>query len=308
VRDLSIVIASWNARDYLLKCLGSIERSPADHSREIIVVDNGSEDGSAEAVRADHPEVQLIHNEKNLGFAKANNQGVRASEGRYIALINSDIKVMDDCMDALVDYLDEHPDVGIAGPRILNANQSLQPSCRRLPSPLNLIAEALGLPNILPRSGTFMGEWAHDREENVEVLSGCFWIVRREALDTVGLLDEDFFIYGEDVDWCKRFADCGWRVRFTPVAQSVHYGGGSSANAPVRFFIEMQKANLHYWGKHYGGAGRFFFMTTLLLHQLLRLPVRWIQYLAFPEGRENSRHKIERSLACLRWLFLREAA
>lgn len=306
--DLSIVIASWNARDYLIECLASIEETVAKHVLEIIVVDNASDDGSGDAVRSGYPEVRIIRNEKNLGFAKANNQGLRASEGRYIALINSDIKVLGGCMDALVNYLDQHADVGIAGPRVLNADRSLQPSCRRLPSPLNLTAEALGLQNVFPGLGTFMREWPHDRDRDVEVLSGCFWIVRREALESVGLLDEDFFIYGEDLDWCRRFAAAGWRVRFTPVAEAIHYGGGSSANAPVRFFIEMQKANLHYWGKHYGRAGRMFFLVTLFFHQVLRLPVRAVQYAVLPGRREISRHKIERSLACLRWLILREAA
>lgn len=306
--DLSIVIPSWNARDYLIECLASIEETAGRHTREIIVVDNGSDDGSADAVKSGYPEVRIIRNEKNLGFAKAINQGLRASRGRTIALINSDIKILGDCMDALVSYLDEHAKVGIAGPRVLNADRSLQPSCRRLPSPLNLVAEALGLQNVLPAWGTFMHEWPHDRDRDVEVLSGCFWIVRREALESVGHLDEDFFIYGEDIDWCRRFADAGWRVRFTPAAEAIHYGGGSSANAPVRFFIEMQKSNLHYWGKHYGRGGRIFFLVILFFHQVLRLPVRAVQYAVFPGRRESSRHKIERSLACLRWLILREAA
>src|SRR5271170_7602 len=249
--DTSVVIVSWNAKRFLEECLVSLRDCPSTRTIEVIVVDNASFDGSPEMVTAEFPHVKLIQTGANLGFAKANNVGIRISGGRYVSLINSDAKVLGNCLDVLADYLDQHPDVGNVGPKVLNGDMTLQGTCRRFPTLWNNFCEAVGLSKIFKNSNVFtdehMNDFAHDRELDVDVLVGCFWMVRKEAFGEVGLLDEDFFIYAEDVDWCKRCWEGGWKVSFFPGAEAVHYRGGSSSNDPGRFSAEQYRAVLQYW-------------------------------------------------------------
>jgi GT2 family glycosyltransferase len=148
-----------------------------------------------------------------------------------------------------------------------------------------------------------MKYWAHDEIRKVDVLSGCFWMVRRKALDEVGLLDEDFFIYGEDIDWCRRCHGAGWDVVFCPSAEAIHARGTSSSKAPIRFYVEMQKADLQYWKKYHGKAGRLAYWMMLLVRQLVRLPVFACMYAFCPKRREMAHFKVERAIACVRFLL-----
>lgn len=271
------------------------------------MVDNGSSDGSCYAVENQFPQVKLIKNEENIGFARANNIGIRASTGRYICLINSDVIVLEGCIEKLIELMDANPSAGISGPKILNQDCSLQVSCRSFPSIWNNLCQALGLNYLFPKSSffsePFMKYWAHDKARKVDVITGCFWMVRRKALDEVGLLDEDFFIYGEDIDWCKRFHNADWDVLFYPEAQAIHIGGASSDNAPVRFYLEMQKADLQYWRKHHGRVGRAGYLAIILIRQTLRVVFGAIRYITHPSKRESTCFKLKRSLACIWWLF-----
>ena len=268
---VSVIIVNWNAREYLLQCLASLSSEVCRYAMEIIVVDNDSSDGSPEAVEAQFPHVRLFRSGGNLGFAKANNLGVSHSRGRYVAFINSDVKVLKGCLTTLVDYCDQHPEIGMAGPRVIGGDGKLQRSCRGFPTVWNMFCRALVLDAMFPRvklfSGYAMTYWPQDTPRPVDMLSGCFWLVRREALNEVGLLDEAFFMYGEDMDWCKRFWAGGWKVTFVPSAEAIHYGGASSANAPVRFYIERQRADLQYWKKHHTWSG-----GRVLFCHLLRAP------------------------------------
>lgn len=272
--DISVVIVSWNAKGFLEECLQSLADSGTSRSMEVIVVDNASADGSPEMVQEKFPQVKLIRNGKNLGFAKANNVGIRESAGRYVSLVNSDVKILGDCLGALVGYMDQHPDVGNVGPKILNRDLTLQSSCRQFPSLWNNFCEASGLNKVFRGNKLFSGEhmvfFPHDQELAVDVLVGCFWMVRRETFEQIGLLDEDFFIYAEDVDWCRRCWDAGWRVVFFPGSQAIHYRGGSSANDPERFAVEQQKAVLHYWEKHHGPVGRLAVRAIMRFRYALR--------------------------------------
>lgn len=305
--DLSIVIVSWNARDYLVNCLRSIAESEPAVSYEVIVVDNESSDGSPEAVEAEFPDVKLIRAGKNLGFAGGNNVGIRASEGRHVFLINSDVVLVGACLDKLVKYLDDNPRVGLAGPRVLNSDRTLQLSCRRLPTKWNSFCRMLALDSAFPDSKFFhgwkMGPAEHEGCKPVEVLSGCFWAARRTAINAVGLLDEGYFMYAEDIDWCKRFKEGGWEIRYYPEAEAVHFGGASSANQPVRFFVEMQRADLRYWRKHHGRIGAAYYAGIILGNQILRIIPRSLLYALFPSKRANNAPYIKRSVACLQWLF-----
>jgi GT2 family glycosyltransferase len=305
--DVSIIIVSWNAKKYLLNCLNSLIQRQKEYSQELIVVDNASSDGSAELVEKDFPQVKLIRNEENLGFAKANNIGIRASTGRYICLINSDVVVLDNCVKLMIEFMDQHLKAGMGGPRVLNPDRTLQVSCRHFPSIWNNLCQAIALNKVFPKSvffsEPFMNCWNHDSVRSVDVLTGCFWLVRRKALDDVGLLDEDFFFYGEDIDWCKRFNDTGWEVRFYPAAEAIHFGGASSSNAPIRFYLEMQKADLNYWRKHHGRLGQLAYWIIIMLRHLVRLPVYVLIYIFRPGSRNDSFFKMKRSIACIRWLF-----
>ncbi len=304
---VSVVIVNWNAKDYLLRCLSSLARlGTRQHQLEVIVVDNASTDGSAQAVTAEFPQVNLIRNHDNLGFARANNVGVAQSTGQYICFVNSDVEVHAGCIDRLIRYCERNRKVGMAGPLILGSDGLLQRSCRGFPGVWNMLCRALALDVMFPRVKAFSGyslrHWAQLSQRPVDILTGCFWLVRREAMERVGLLDEAFFIYGEDMDWCRRFWDRGCSVMFVPDAVATHHGGASSANAPVRFYLERHKADLRYWQKHHpAGAVRGYLLITGV-HMLLRLCGHSIALLWAP-GDAMRRLKVRRSLACLGWLL-----
>lgn len=304
---VSVIIVSWNARDYLRQCLASLTTAVCRYPMEIIVVDNASSDGSPAMVESAFPQVRLLCNSANLGFAKANNVGIRNSAGRYVCLVNSDVKVLPECITRLVDYCEAHPRVGLAGPRVIGGDGKLQRSCRGFPSLWNMFCRAIALdslfPKIKPFTGYSLSYWDQDTPRAVDMLSGCFWLARKEALDTVGLLDEAFFMYGEDMDWCRRFWRADWIVQFVPSAEAIHYGGGSSANAPVRFYIERQRADLQYWRKHHSRLSVLGFFLISCLHLLIRMAGYGLAWLGRRNSRETSSYKIKRSIACLRWMF-----
>lgn len=305
MKDLSFIIVSWNARKYLVECLSSIRDDARGVDYEVIVVDNASTDGSQEAVRALFPEARLIELSSNSGFAAANNTGIRQSTGRYVFLVNSDIRIVPGCVGRVVRYLDKNPGAGLVGPRVLNADGTLQLSCRRAPSLGRNLLAALGFESI--RKDLLYHP--HDRTREVDVLSGCFLSARRAAVEEAGLLDERFFFYAEDKDWCKRLKSAGWKIVYLPEAEAIHYGGKSSVNAPLQYYIEMHRANLKYWAKHHGGL-KYAYLAIAALHQAVRV-ARGEALSSLKKGRhEENRHKVERSLRCLRWIFtegLREA-
>jgi GT2 family glycosyltransferase len=144
-----------------------------------------------------------------------------------------------------------------------------------------------------------MKYWAHDSIKEVDVINGCFWAVRRKAIEDVGFLDEDFFMYGEDMDWCKRFSNAGWKIVYLPLAEALHFGGASSSRSPIRFYIEMQKANLRFWGKHYGAASRKVYFVIILIHQSLRALGYSIYYVLSSQARDVSSYKMKRSIAAI---------
>jgi GT2 family glycosyltransferase len=304
---VSIVIVSWNARDYLLQCLESLTPAACRYPMEIIVVDNASSDGSAELVENNFPKARLIRNPANLGFAKANNLGIAAGVGRYVCLINSDVKVLPDCISRLVDYCEQNPDVGMVGPRIIGGDGKLQRSCRGFPTLWNMFCRALALNSIFPKIKLFTGYslsyWPQNDTRAVDILTGCFWLVRRETMGQVGLLDETFFMYAEDMDWSRRFWFDGSKLVFVSSAEAIHYGGASSSNSPIRFYIEKQRADLQYWKKHHSRIATMLFFLISCLHMSLRIVVYSVMFMFDKSQRQSSRNKLRRSIACLRWMF-----
>lgn len=304
--DVSIIIASWNAKQLLMDCLESLERSTGAVSLETIVVDNGSEDGSPEAVEEHFPDVTLVRNQTNQGFTRANNAGIGVARGRYICLLNSDVIVEPDTFEKLVKYMDAEPGVGMVGPRVLNGDRTLQVSCYRLPTPMRELFHALGFERAGRAFGLSkrydMATWPKDRPRPVEMISGCCNLIRREAIDHVGLMDERLFFYGDDKDYCKRFRDAGWGVAYYPLAEIVHFGGGSSRNAPLVYVMEFQKAQLKFWEIHYGRAGRMYYTSLSLVREALRLVKGSVLYVVQPRRRAQIRYRLLRSLVSLRCL------
>jgi GT2 family glycosyltransferase len=303
---VSVVIVVWNAQKYVMECLETLREHCAGVCSEVIVVDNNSTDGTPELVAEKFPEFRLIRNSENLGFAKANNIGIAQSTGEYVCLVNSDVKFLDDCISPMITYLAEHTEVGIIGPKMLAPDGRVWRSTMRYPTVWNHFCRAVGLDVAFGKSrlfsGLLMGDFDHQTTAPVEVLNGWFVVVRRSALDRVGLLDPQFFMYGEDVDWCYRFHKAGEGIVFFAESGAIHYGGASSSNAPVRFYLELYRATWQYWRKHHGSLAQLGFLISIAIHHVLRLFSSAFLYLCWPSHREGTAAKFKRSLACLQWV------
>lgn len=244
--DLAIIIVNWNTRQLLLDCLAALPAATAGIDAETWVVDNASRDGSVEAVREQYPEVRIIANKENLGFAIANNQAIRASDSRHVLLLNSDTIARPGSLAALVHFLDAHPDVGVVGSRLLNPDGSLQPSWALFP---NLFTELIGKKLRLRwRYPTTDGTLAY----GTDWIDGAVLMIRRSILPQVGLMDERYFMYTEEVDWCYRTRRAGWKVCYLPESEVIHFGGQSSKQAATRMKFELYRSKLRFFGKHYG--------------------------------------------------------
>ena len=289
--DLSIIIVNWNTRDMLRNCLASIPGQDG-LQKEIIVIDNASEDGSAAMVAGEFPDVRLIRNGANLGFATATNQGLRAASGRHLLLLNSDTLVLGDVLADSVRYMDEHADVGMMGCRVLNEDGTTQMTCSRYPSFFNLLLQTLGL-NRLARPRWLqryqMLDWARDDEREVEVVSGCYLVARRTTLAQIGLLDESFFLYGEETDWCRRCAAAGWRLIFAPVGEIIHFGSGSSSALNYRRDLMLTEGTVRLHRKHGGSPAAVSIWLLLLLFNLSRSAYWSLRSVADSSGSTRSR-------------------
>ncbi len=306
--DLSVIVVTWNAKKFVDENFGSILADLQGISAEVIAVDNASTDGTPDMIAERFPQVNLTRSPKNLGFSNANIVAIEKSTGKYVCLVNPDVRVLPGCFAKLMAYLEANPKVGVVGPKTFNADGSLQRSCMRAPSVWISFCRAFALDKTpLGRTPLFGGismvDFGHDKTREVDVLNGAFLMIRRTAMDEVGLIDERFFMYGDDLDWCVRFGKAGWPVMFYPEAEIVHYGGGVTAKSPVYFYVEMQKAYLQYWKKHHSYLGRVVFMGSLLFHESIRyLTYSLISLLGRP-WRERFGWKIQRSLACIRWIL-----
>jgi GT2 family glycosyltransferase len=249
--DLSVVIVNWNTCGDLRECLSSIR----DEGAEVIVVDNASADGSRHMVEEEFPQARLIANTRNLGFATASNLGIEASHGRYVLLLNPDSEVRKGAFKALIDFGDRNPRIGIFGPKILNPDGSIQYSCRRFPNLKAGLFRNTILGRLFPKNAYIrdylMTGWDHNEPRDVDWVSGAALVIRREAIDDVGLLDERFFMYCEDVDLAFRAGQKGWRVAYFPEAVVVHARAKSSDKAVYRMVIEFHRSMYRFFEKHY---------------------------------------------------------
>lgn len=251
--DLSIIVVSYNTRELLSDCLKSIAETTADFDCETIVVDNASTDGSAPMVRRYFPSVKLIRNPENGGFAAANNIGIAASRGRHVLLLNSDAVLLPGSARAMVDFLDRNPGAGMVGARLLNPDGSFQYSFADFPS---LKGELLLLLRLASRvySPTYPSYPVErsGQERSVDWVSGACLMARRATIDAIGPLDESYFMYTEETDWCYRARRGGWSVHYLPEAKVVHWVGQSSAAAPARRRRQVYRSKILFLRKHVG--------------------------------------------------------
>lgn len=268
--DLSIVIVSWNVASLLEQCLHSIisrdlsvvgpdnaadSVDPRIPRVEIIVVDSASSDDTTTMLRNNFPQVHLLAQSVNVGFTKGNNIGLARAQGRHLLLLNPDTEIIDDALSRLISHLDAHPDVGIVGPHTLNSDGSTQSSRRRFPTRRMAFFESTWLQDYTPRAwlDTFYVAEADDREMiNVDWVQGSCLMARREVYEQIGGLDEGYVMYSEELDWCKRASDQGWRVQYVGTAQIIHHGGKSTEQSGPRKHIHFQQSKLRYNRKVYG--------------------------------------------------------
>jgi hypothetical protein len=262
--DVSVSIVNYNAKEYLDRCLTSLYKSIKNHSFEVVVVDNFSSDGSSDLVRLKFPGVKLIQNTSNLGYTKANNIGIKRSTGKYVISLNSDTKVSGNAIDRLIEFMDSNPDAGAAGPKLLNSDGTLQMQCRRgFPTLINSLFYFSGLNRLFPKSkllGGYLLTYLDDKNTvEVDSLCGAAMIVRRDVIDKVGLMDESYYMYGDDIDWCIRIKKAGWKIYYLPDAEIIHYGGISSRKRSYRSIFEFHRAMAVFYGKHYAKKRLFIF-------------------------------------------------
>ncbi len=276
---VTIVVVNWNTKDLLRACLESLRQDSDESGRQIIIVDNASRDGSAQMVASEFPEAQLIVNTRNRGFAAANNQGIAAARGRYLLLLNSDTQVPPGAVAVMARYLDDHPCVGAVGPRLLNADGSLQSSARDFPRMLwdgLAILEVERWPlvsrlahNHVRRATLYWSDHRYTRA--VDWLMGACLMLRREAIEQAGALDEGYFFFAEEMDLCHRLWRLGWSVDFLAGAEIVHLGGQSASQVPAARLVWHYSGLLRFYRLHRSAAQRATLRALIALAMLARI-------------------------------------
>lgn len=278
--DVSVIIVSYNTRELTVDCVRSVFAQTRDVSLEVFVVDNASTDGSAAAIAVEFPQVRLIANTENRGFAAANNQAMRIASGRYVLLLNPDALVRESAINKCLAYMDAHLDIGVLGCLVQGADNQRQSTCFRVPSLRRALLDFL-VPVAISRRSKLLGraryvgcDWSQIRD--VEVVAGCFMLVRREVLDQAGLFDSNYFMYQEEVDWCYRIRRAGWRIVYYPHAHITHYGGRSADQVSEEMLLAQVRSRLYFMRKHCGRASAACLNLLLLLQNLTRVPFVWL--------------------------------
>lgn len=276
--DLSVLIVNWNVAPLLRRCLASIVASPGvtlDPARpgihtEIIVIDNASSDESRAMLVREFPEVRVIANGVNVGFTRANNQGLEVARGRAVLFLNPDAELIGDALRTMVRYLEDHPDVGAVGPQLRYGDGRLQSSRRRFPTLATAFLESTLLQQWWPDNAIarryYMADRPDDQEQDVDWVMGACFLARRQTIDQVGDFDERFFMYSEELDWCRRARAAGWRVVYLPTAQVIHHEGKSSEQVVAARHIHFNTSKVLYFRKYHGKAAaelvRAFLLAT----------------------------------------------
>lgn len=289
--DLSVIIVNYNVKHFLEQCLHSVRKASEQTDCEVFVVDNNSADGSCSMVLSQFPEVILIKNLHNAGFSKANNQAIRLSKGKYILLLNPDTVVEEDTFSKCLTFMNSHTDAGALGVKMINGNGKLLPESKRaLPTPKTAFFKMSGLSILFPGSKTlnryYLGHIDHSETNEAEIISGAFMFIRKEALEKTGLLDETFFMYGEDVDLSYRILKAGYKNYYFPEVKIIHYKGESTKKGDINYVVHFYKAMLIFVKKHYMENGNksflFFIRSAIFFLGFLDVIKRFVKRIFLP--------------------------
>jgi len=283
--QLSVIIVNYNVKYFLEQCLRSVVNASKKYKVEIFVVDNNSIDESVELVKTKFPEVKLIENKTNLGFSKANNQAIREAKGKYILLLNPDTVVAEDTFEKVISFMDNHADAGGLGVKMLDGKGNFLPESKRgLPTPLVAFYKIFGLSKLFPKSKTFgkyhLGFMDKDKTHEVDVLSGAFMLLRKETLDKIGFLDEDFFMYGEDIDLSYRVIKGGYKNYYFSDTSIIHYKGESTKKSSVNYVFVFYNAMIIFANKHFSQSNAqlfsFFINLAIYIRAAMAITYRFI--------------------------------
>ena len=299
---ISIVIVNWNTKGLLLECIGSITNDCKRLKTEIIVSDNASTDGSADAVRTAFPDVKLLLNSDNLGFAGGNNLGIKECSGEYVCLVNTDVEILSGCFSGLLNFIENNPDVGIVGPQALYADKKVQITARKEVRWFNSFLHLFWVDTFFPS----LTRYSQKKIEEVDIVSGCFWMIRRKALEDTGLLDHSFFFYGEDRDYCKRMWIAGWKVVYNPECKIIHYEGGSSKARPLGYYLQLERAYIEFWRKYHSRLSNLIYYLFRIVYHATRAIVNIGAYICGSMGNNRQKEKAIRHLSCVRMLLAGE--
>lgn len=278
---LSVIIVNYNVKHFIEQCLFSVLQASKDLSAEVFVVDNNSVDGSVALIKEKFPQVNLIENKENTGFSVANNQAIRQAGGQYILLLNPDTVVQEDTFLKVVNFMDQHPEAGGLGVKMLDGQGNFAPESKRgLPTPAVAFYKMFGLSRLFPAShrfGKYHLSYLPENEINeIDVISGAFMLMRKAVLDTIGLLDETFFMYGEDIDLSYRITKAGYRNYYFPKTQIIHYKGESTKRSSINYVIIFYKAMAIFAKKHFSGSNAFWFNFLIHLAIVLKAGIALI--------------------------------
>ena len=300
--DVSVVIVSWNVCALLRSCLHALLASDGGDDLEIIVVDGGSADGSTAMVREEFPSVQLLAQTENVGFPRGNNIGLAAAQGRYLFLLNPDTVVQPDTVATLLAYMDAHAEVGVAGAQLRFPDGRVQSSRRRFPTFWTGVFESTWLEPLAPRgliARYRLADIPDDAVAAVDWLMGACLFVRREVVATVGGMDEAYFMYSEELDWCRRIRDAGWQVHYVPTTFIIHYEGKSSEQAVTARHVNFQRAKLRYFRKFHGAG------VAGLLRAVLLVNYGWQLLLEGAKGLLGHKRALRRQRVAAYWAVLK---
>ncbi len=286
------MIVNWNTRDLLRACLASVYGQNLDGQIEVWVVDNASQDGSVQMVRGDYPRANVIENETNVGFSAGNNQAIRRSSADFVLLLNADTEILLGAFETLLSFMELHPRAGAAGPRMLNLDRSLQTSCYPMPTLAREFWRMFHLDFLHPIGVYDMSRWDTAAPRRVDVLLGACMLLRRTALEQVGLLDESYFMYSEDLDLAYRLNRGGWELFWVPGAEIVHFGGQSTRQIAREMFLRLYRSKVLFFEKYYGKPAAVGYRCVLVLASTFRLALSPAAWILRPAGRGELREHV----------------
>ncbi len=309
--DLSICIVNWNTKELLRQCLKSIYKKTVGIDFDIIVVDNASQDGSVEMLREEFPQCTAIGSNDNLGFSKANNLAIKKTKGKYILFLNPDTELKTNALAGMVMFLEKNSEYGAVGCKLLNRDESIQFTCaRKFPSPFKHLCFLLMIDRIFPGfrlfSTTEMGYWDHLDSREVDCLSGACILTRKNLLDQIGGFDENFFMYGEDVELCYRIKKNGWRISYLAEEEIFHFSGASSSQRKETSFSSVMQleSNYKFMARNYGEGKAFQFRISTFIGSLFRMIFIFIILPIISIYEKNQKEKLTYSLKKYSNIFL----